>query len=205
MRLPQEQTRHYIYQLAWETVHQLRWLGTQGFRSLRFASLLCTRVYWGLLHSLSWWDVIDEQVVLGGVLMFDDLERLQGQGVGAMINLCAEHPAEKRRLSEAGIEYLWLPVTDASPPTLEQIQQGMAWMQRQMEAGRTIYVHCAIGVSRSATLLACWYIFARGMDVTQALRFLKTRRPQMTLTRRQIRRVRDYEAFLVQHALRGGR
>lgn len=199
MRLTQEQTRYYVYQLASELLHQIGSTGVHGLRWLRFVSLLGTRIYWGLVHSLSWWDVIDEHVVLGGMLMFDDLERLQGQGVGAVINLCAEHPAEQHRLRRACIESLWLPVTDAFPPTLEQIRQGVAWMQHQVEAGRTVYVHCAIGVGRSATFLACWYIFAHGMDMTQALRFLKTRRPQMTLTRRQMRRIRDYEAWLMQH------
>jgi atypical dual specificity phosphatase len=161
-----------------------RWrrMGTQGWRRLQFPSLLLTRSYWGLIHALNWWDIIDEHFFLGGALMFDDLERLQGQGVQAVVNLCAERPDNQHRLRAARMEYLWLPVLDAFPPTLEQIQQGVVWIEQQLHAGRPVYVHCAAG----------------GMRVPQVLRFIKARRPQIALTRWQIRRLQEFEVFLRQ-------
>jgi atypical dual specificity phosphatase len=168
----------------------------QGFRRLQFTSLLLTRSYWGLMLALNWWDVIDERFLLGGALMFDDLERLRGEGVGAVVNLCAERRDDAQRLQAADITYLWLPVFDAFPPTLDQILQGVAWIEQQVHAGRTVYIHCAAGMGRSATFLACWYIYASGMSVPQVLRFLKRRRPQMALTRRQVRRLQEFEAWL---------
>ena len=178
---------------------RLRHMSARGLPYLHYSSLLLTRSYWGLLLALNWWDIIDEHFFLGGALMFDDLERLHGQGVRAVVNLCAERQDNQRRLHEARMEYLWLPVVDTLPPTLEQIQQGMAWIEQQIQAGRIVYVHCAAGVGRSATLLACWYMYARGMRVPQVLRFIKRRRPQMALTRWQIRRLQEFEAFLLPH------
>jgi atypical dual specificity phosphatase len=173
-------------------------MSARGLPHLQYPSLLLTRSYWGLLFALNWWDIIDEHFFLGGALMFDDLERLQGQGVRAVVNLCAERQDNQRRLREACMEYLWLPVVDALPPTLEQIQQGVVWIEQQLHAGRIVYVHCAAGVGRSATLLACWYMYARGMRVPQVLRFIKTRRPQMALTRWQIRRLQEFDTLLRQ-------
>ena len=63
-----------------------------------------------------------------------------------------------------------------------------------------MYIHCAVGVGRSATLLACWYIYAKGMSVAQVLRLLKLRRPQVGLTRRQVRRLQEFEAQLEQNS-----
>ena len=180
------------------TTRRLRHMSTRGLPHLQYPSLLLTRSYWGLLFALNWWDIIDEHFFLGGALMFDDLERLQGQGVRAVVNLRAERQDNQRRLRETCMEYLWLPVVDALPPTLEQIQQGVVWIEQQLQAGRIVYVHCAAGVGRSATLLACWYMYARGMRVPQVLRFIKTRRPQMALTRWQIRRLQEFEALLRQ-------
>ena len=200
MTLSPEQSKGLLARPLWGTARGLRRVGVGGWRRLQFIFLLLMRSYWGLPLALNWWDVIDEQFLLGGALMFDDLERLKGQGVGAMLNLCAERPDNQPRLHEAQIEYLWLPVLDASAPSLDQIRQGVTWIAQQVQAERTIYIHCAIGVGRSATLLACWYLHAKAVDVPQVVRFLKTRRPQVTLTRRQMRCLREFEAFLTQHS-----
>lgn len=185
-----------------ETARKLRRVGVQGFRRLQFTSLLLARSYWGLILALNWWDIIDEQVLLGGALMFDDLERLQGQGVGAVVNLCAERRDNQLRLREAEIDYLWLPVIDAFPPSLDQVIEGVTWIDQRVRAGRTVYIHCAVGIGRSATLLACWYIYSRGMNTPQVLRFLRTRRPQVSLTRKQVRRLKEFETFLIQNTNR---
>jgi atypical dual specificity phosphatase len=166
--------------------------GVRLFRRLQFMSLLVARSYRGLIPALNWWDVIDEHFSLGGALMFDDIERLQRQGIGAVMNLCAERQDDLDRLAEARMEYLWLPVIDICAPTFAQIFHGMQWIERQLHAGRAIYIHCAAGIGRSATMLACWYIYARGMSVYEALRFLKARHPQVALTRRQLRRLHEF-------------
>jgi atypical dual specificity phosphatase len=162
------------------------------FRRMQFVSLLLTRSYRGLIPALNWWDVIDEHFSLGGALMFDDIERLQRQGIGAVLNLCAERQDDTVRLAEAHMDYLWLPVIDTCAPTLAQMFHGVKWIEQQLDAGRSIYIHCAAGIGRSATMLACWYIYAQGMSVYEALRFLKARHPQVALTRRQLRRLHEF-------------
>lgn len=183
--------RDQLPYLLWVAVQRMPRVGVRLFRRLQFMSLLLARSYRGLIPALNWWDVIDEHFSLGGALMFDDLERLQRQGIGAVMNLCAERQDDLYRLAEARMEYLWLPVIDTCAPTFAQIFHGIQWIERQLHAGRVIYIHCAAGIGRSATMLACWYIYARGMSVHEALRFLKARHPQVALTRRQLRRLHD--------------
>ncbi len=64
--------------VAWRHVSPtVKW----GFRRAQDASLLITRSYRGLIRAFNWWDAIDEHFYLGGALMFDDIERLQRQGL----------------------------------------------------------------------------------------------------------------------------
>lgn len=175
------------------------WL--RGLRRLQFPYLLFTRSFSGLLLAQNWWDTIDEHLLLGGALMFDDLERLQHQGVRAIVNLSAERPDNRERLRAAQIDYLWLPVMDALPPTVDQIQRGLAWIEKRLNHGHTVYIHCAAGMGRSTTLLACWYIYAHRMSVPQVLHFIKGRRPQVAPTRWQIRRMEEFASLVQQPAV----
>ena len=66
--------------LSWLAAPQrLRQVWLQALRHVQFPFLLLRRSFWGLVLALNWWDFIDEQVLLGGALMFDDLERLRRQ------------------------------------------------------------------------------------------------------------------------------
>jgi len=170
-----------------------------SLRRAQDLSLLLTRSYRGLIRALNWWDAIDEHFYLGGALMFDDIERLQQQGIRAVINLCAERHDDERRLAAAHMAYLWLPVVDMCAPSLEQIEQAMRWIQHQRQHHHMIYVHCAAGVGRSATLLACWYMYHRGLSTPEALQRIKSKHPQMSLTRRQTRRLHAFAQSLPQH------
>jgi atypical dual specificity phosphatase len=90
------------------------------------------------------------------------------------------------------MDYLWLPVFDTLPPTVAQIQEGLAWIEQRLHEGHIVYIHCAAGRGRSTTLLACWYIHTHGMSVSQVLRFIKVRRPQAAPTRWQKRRLEEF-------------
>ena len=175
-------------------------VGFQGLRYVQFPFLLLRRSVWGLVLALNWWDIIDEQVLLGGALMFDDLERLRQLGVGAVVNLCAERPDNPYHLRRTQMDYLWLPVADTRAPTVDQILQGLAWLEQRVQTGRKVYIHCAAGMGRSVTLLACWYLYTGSMNVPQVLAFVKRRRPQTALTRRQVRRIQEIAILLTQTA-----
>lgn len=174
----------------------LKHIGLLGFRRLQFLYLLLTRSMSGLLLALNWWDIIDEHFLVGGALMFDDIERLRRQGVQAIVNLSAERPDNLPQLHAAQIDYLWLPVLDTRAPTVEQIHRGLAWIEQRVHARQTVYIHCAAGRGRSTTLLACWYISTHKMNVEQVVRFIKRRRPQTSFTPWQLRRLEEFAALL---------
>jgi protein-tyrosine phosphatase len=74
----------------------------------------------------------------------------------------------------------WTPIRDAAPaPDLAWLRKTVAFIDKQRRAGRTVYVHCFAGVSRSAMVVTAYYMHEKGWTRDEALAFVRTRRPQV--------------------------
>ncbi|AMV30349.1 hypothetical protein VT84_38510 [Gemmata sp. SH-PL17] len=101
----------------------------------------------------------------------------------AVLDLVAEMP-EPWPLRSLG-NYRSLLVLDATAMSLAQLRDSVAWVA-QFAAIGPVYVHCALGHSRSATVVAA-YLLAAGLapDVRTALRTLRELRPGVRPSRAQ--------------------
>jgi len=114
-------------------------------------------------------------------------------GIDAVLNLCEFED------SFAALKMRWRPIRDAGPaPDLKWLQEQVDFLAEQRSAGRSIYVHCYAGVSRSATVLAAYYMQQKDLTRDQALEFLKTKRPQIRPNPAFMEMLLDW-----QHELRG--
>jgi protein-tyrosine phosphatase len=102
-------------------------------------------------------------------------------GIGLIVDLTAEFP--RAAAATAGREYVCLPTLDATAPGeaafRELVQRLNAWPG-------PVYVHCAIGHGRSATVVA-GLLLARGLaaDARQAEAAVRKVRPGVRLNRAQ--------------------
>jgi atypical dual specificity phosphatase len=156
---------------------------------------------WGLGRVLKirhWWDQVDDGLWLGAMPMPSDAKRLRQLGITGVINMCQEYPGPIAQYSELGIEQLHLPTVDFHPPTLKMIQQGVAFIKQQIDAGGAVYVHCKAGRARSATVALCYLIAHRQMSPEQAQQYLLNHRPHVNprLTERSV--VKEFVADLGQ-------
>ncbi|WP_348945946.1 phosphatase PAP2/dual specificity phosphatase family protein [Chitinibacter sp. FCG-7] len=89
----------------------------------------------------------------------------------AVLDLCAEIP----RQVHPAAAYINLPRLDLLPPNADEIAQGVAAIEslRDRTTG-PLLVHCALGFSRSATVIAAWLVqTGRASDIAAAIAHLR--------------------------------
>jgi len=115
---------------------------------------------------------------------------LQRAGINATVCLREEFNDEEHGLTLT--DYCYLPVPDNTAPTLAQLDEGVAFIQRIIKAGGKVYVHCGSGSGRSPSLAAA-YLIAEGYSLDEAVAKIKQARPFIRLLPVQLERLREYE------------
>ena len=64
------------------------------------------------------------------------------------------------------------PVADFTTPSAGAMRETLDLLERELEAGSTVYVHCQGGIGRTGTLLGCLLV-QRGQSPEEALAALK--------------------------------
>jgi protein-tyrosine phosphatase len=107
----------------------------------------------------------------------------RAMGADFVLDLTCEM-SENRLMRDSG-GYHCLPVLDNGCPSLDQLREGVAWLGARLGHGR-VYVHCAAGHGRSATLVVA-YLLSKGVvgNVEEGIAFLRARRPGVRLNRCQ--------------------
>ena len=124
----------------------------------------------------------------------EDLALLARQGIRAIVSL-TEEPINEVTVGAQGFRYLHLPVEDFTAPSLEQINAGIAFIDRMRAAGNPVAVHCYAGLGRTGAMLAC-YLVKDGLAAASAIERVRRSRPDSVQTDGQIRQVFRYEEKL---------
>ena len=132
-------------------------------------------------------------MLLGALPLRSHVPKLKNEGIGAVINTCNEYGGPLDAYRDAGIEQLYLPTIDFTPPRLEDIQRGVEFIDRHIAAGRKVYVHCKAGRGRSATIVMC-YLIRLGHTPESAQALLSQKRPQVVRSLAQRKVVREFAA-----------
>lgn len=115
-------------------------------------------------------------------------EELKKLGIIADISL-----EEERLDAPFGVDfYTWIPVKNRMPPTPDQLELGVATLEKLVAMGKKIYVHCKNGHGRAPTLVAA-YLIRKGKSHEEAEEFIKVNRPSIHLENTQREALHKYE------------
>jgi protein phosphatase len=123
------------------------------------------------------WTTVTNNLIVGRRVSEREAKQLIGEGVTAVLDLTAECAAPR---SFKRLAYTNVPVLDLTVPTMRQFRAGVAFIRAHVKGGRRVYVHCALGYSRSASIVAA-YLLAEGLANTaaDAVAIVRAARPQI--------------------------
>jgi len=124
-------------------------------------------------------------LAIGGDRETRNLKRLAAQGVRAVVDLQAETADWTEQLRRRGLAYRKVPLRDFSAPTLAELDQTTNWILTQMQDGRPVFLHCRLGLGRSATL-AIATLMRIGYSLPDAYTLVRRQRPEIALSEAQL-------------------
>jgi protein tyrosine phosphatase (PTP) superfamily phosphohydrolase (DUF442 family) len=134
---------------------------------------------------------ITPQLHVGGQYRRRGWHRLASRGITAVVNLRMEFDDSDADIAPE--HYLYLPAADDTPPTLDQLHAGVAFIAEEIAQGGGVYVHCGAGVGRAATMAAA-YLVSTGLTPDQAWARIQDVRPFIRPKPVQVAQVEHFAA-----------
>lgn len=169
--------------------HRLR---TQGVRTTLLWFLVRGTTFLTGIPTLRY-TRITPQIYVGPKYRARGMAKLLRSGIRAGLNLQAEFDDAAHGLAMP--RYCHLPTTDDTPPSLDHLHQGIAFIDQAVQGGEKVYIHCAGGIGRAPTMAAA-YFMSEGDDLAGALSRIRAVRPFIRLMPSQMKQLKEFEVQL---------
>ena len=131
---------------------------------------------------------LDQNLAIGGHC---NIKKLWKNNIQAILDLREENQDSPQELEKYSMQYLRLPISDSSTPTLENALNAIQWIKSRLDDNRKVFVHCNLGRGR-APLLACTYLISQGIDKENALRIVQKKRKYTYLNKKQLNWINEF-------------
>lgn len=103
------------------------------------------------------------------------LKNLAKRQIGGVICL-TETCLDKEIFERAEMRLLHIPTPDLTPPTVEQLKEGVDFIADCNEKDKAALVHCAQGIGRTGTMLGAYFIIKEKLPAKRAIEIVRDRR-----------------------------
>jgi len=117
--------------------------------------------------------VVDGQIYIGNLAAAKSIDLRRQFGITHLLSVCQDIPPE-------GPNHLVIPVQDSEyDDILIHLPDACRFIKNTVESGGRVLVHCYMGISRSATVIAAYLMSSRQIPVQKAIAIIKRARPQI--------------------------
>jgi protein-tyrosine phosphatase len=131
---------------------------------------------------------------VGGQFQPEQWPAIAALGIVAVLSLQAER--EDQFAGPEPARLLRLPVIDFTPPSLDQLDEGVAFVTTCVLAEQPVLVHCHSGIGRAPVMAAAYLMANQALSHRDALERVRAARPIIGPNLAQLARLREYELLL---------
>ncbi|KAJ1366765.1 hypothetical protein KIN20_027521 [Parelaphostrongylus tenuis] len=153
----------------------------------------------------TWYNRVDSTLVVGA-LPFKSMqeELIKKENIGGVV-CCVEefelkygrNVIQKEDWIAAGVAVHHIPMVDFfGSAGRVQVDSAVKFIENISSTGKSVYVHCKAGRTRSATIAVCYLMKSRNWLPNVAVEYLKSKRPQTVLRNAHWRTANEYRRYL---------
>ncbi len=125
----------------------------------------------------------------------DEFKWVLDKGIKSIVTV-REVPLPHRWIDGTGIDYLHLMVEDYGVPDIEVLDEAVDYIDKKIQSGKPVLVHCAAGKGRTGALLAAYMIKKENLTAEQAIEKIRLMRPGSVQSMTQETALPMYEKYV---------
>ena len=133
--------------------------------------------------------IIQGKLYLGNRHAAASLSLLRNLGVTHVVNAADEQP----NFHPEDLVYYNCYLKDNLTERVD-FEGPLRFIQSALDQGGVVFVHCAAGVSRSATIVLAYLMRAHGMSLNQAMQLVVARRPVIDPNPNYVQQLQEFES-----------
>ena len=120
------------------------------------------------------WLINDKLAGSGMPTSLSEIDWVLKQGVKSIITM-TESALPESWVKD--VKYLHVPTEDLSAPDIAQIDEAVEYIHTRIQNNEPVMVHCAAGIGRTGTILACYLVKYQKLSAKDAIGKVRKERP----------------------------